>query len=230
MKANLKIAFAHSGKVYHFGCAQQLSFEGKNQLSWLRKNKWNPLEYYETPQDALNILGEFLQEKDELKEGLPLGSHICEPTDRNSIIGNYLRNLGYNVTSSDLEPMNPSVERKDYFDVMGDFGAIIFNPPFREFSKSQRWIKHGWKWARFVIALLPVGTVDNAKFASINSHLIHENISKEFAFITDLEPSPLRKKCAWHCWDRDRVVIAGVARKDYRHEMKVKVKRKVKTK
>lgn len=189
------------------GCGGQISYQFKSLVKEMRLRD-NPLEYYITPTLALERLRTLL-ELTELRKLLPPESTIIlEPTDANAIIGNSLRKIGYSVSSSDLKPRKKGVLKRDFFDCKTEFDAIVFNPPFSEFQKNQKWMKQAFKIAPIVIALLP-NTSENGKTFKRFGQNLHTIFVVEKQCVFETAPNlgkSARMRCRWYVWHRDRIV------------------------
>ena len=185
-------------------CCGYIGYQFKNKVKEVRLRD-NPQEYYETPLSALEGLGVLLNQTS-LRRLLPPGSKVLEPTDGNGVIGNFLRTRGYTVFSFDKHPRLAGVQQADFLQLNGHCGAVVFNPPFNEFKKNQKWMKKAFEMAPLVIALLPDKFERNRAVFKRFKDKLHAIlfIEKRLTFTT--LPGcgkDVVMDCRWYVWNRD---------------------------
>lgn len=212
-------AFKFNGYCLHLECTYKARNIAVEEHSLLRKER-NPTEYYETPELALEALGEVLSSQRIVKR-VPPGSLVWEPTDANRRIGDYLREQGFKVISSDICPRTVGVTKANFLEskTQDKCSAIIFNPPFGEFQRLRKtenddktanwpdkckgWLPHALNRADIVIALLPASLVKTSFYKKFEVKLLYyKEIHTQLSFSSPFEPKPLRISCNWYVWDR----------------------------
>lgn len=161
----------------------------------------DPTDYYATPAPIARMLLENVD--------FDRNASVLEPcVGQARVLEITLREAGFtSITASDIQAVGP--ERRDFFDVAGDYDYIITNPPFRDHGK---WILHAKRLARMKIALLlPLNYLTGAnRMSAIWSdaefplaEVLIFNRGLDFLadpFAPTLGSSQLY--CAWYVWDR----------------------------
>lgn len=215
------------GHPIHFKCHYDAHWHINHAMSVLRKEK-NPDEYYETPNLALEALKEVLSTQ-RVFDRLPPGGIVWEPTDGNRRVGDFLRSLGYEVISSDINPRFEGVHKCNFLEAKikahVNVSAIVFNPPFVEFQRVRRtengitanwpkeckgWLPHALNHAEIVITLLPATLENKCFFKKFEEKLLCTyKIPSKLVFHSPYEDRPLKMLCNWFVWCRNYIRPEG---------------------
>ena len=116
--------------------------EAMNLTNSSRTEKRRALDFYPTPPDVTHALMQFLK----LDPCL-----IAEPACGDGAMSKVLIEYGHDVMSSDLRDSGYGAPGCDFLTSIGDFDAIITNPPF---NISEDFIRHAISQARVVAMVL----------------------------------------------------------------------------